>query len=256
MGEAKKSTMPNIEIKDLRKSISMGNIQTVVEELITFTEGSSSNLTTEIYFVSARYRTMESDKLRGVISLEDYKLEFNTIIGSLLEIVDRIQHAAAGTFQQVCPLDQVKVELEEMSVKFKEADEIKSPPSMFRTKIHIARKMADRLIPWPKLLKEYEGTSDPAMICAICRKVKVVAEVTDLNILESILPNAESNIEKGFLTNALAEMIYAGQLMWGDEERLQAMLDQLNEKKEDPVLTTNVARVQAALDVMTGVMKL
>mgnify|MGYP001792148871 FL=1 len=93
------------------------------------------------------------------------------------------------------------------------------------------------------------------MICAIGRKVKIVAEVTDLNILESILPNASSGLERGFITNALAEMIYAGQLLWGDEERLQIMLDQLMEFKEDHLLATNVARVQAALDLMTGVLK-
>ena len=233
----------------------MGNIQAVIEELISFTEGSSTNMTTEIYLVSARYRTLESDKLRGVISLEDYKLEFNAIVGNLLEVIDVIQHAAVGTFQQVSPVEKVKEELEELSTKFQEAEEIKSLPSQFRTKIHIARKMADKLLPWPKLLKEYSGTTDPAMICAIGRKVKIVAEVTDLNILESILPNASSGLERGFITNALAEMIYAGQLLWGDEERLQIMLDQLMEFKEDHLLATNVARVQAALDLMTGVLK-
>jgi len=149
----------------------------------------------------------------------------------------------------------VKEELAELSTKFKESDEIRSLPSQFRTKIHIARKMAEKLLPWPKLLKEYSGTTDPAMICAIGRKVKIVAEVTDLNLLESILPNASSGLERGFITNALAEMIYAGQLMWGDEERLQLMLDQLMEFKEDYILTTNVARVQASLDFITGVLK-
>lgn len=246
--------MPNIEISDLKKSISMGNIQAVIEELINFTEGSSSQMTTEIYLTSARFRTLEADKLRGIISLEDYKLEFNTIIASLLEVIDQIQHAAAGTFQQVSPVDQVKEELAELSIKFKEADEIKSLASNFRTKIHIARKMADKLLPWPKLLKEYSGTKDPAMICALGRKVKVVAEVTDMNVLESILPNASSSLERGFITNALAEMIYAGQLMWGDEERLQVMLNELAKFEDDHLLMTNVKRVQASLDVMTGVL--
>lgn len=244
-------TKSNLKLKHLKKSISHGNIRQVIEELIEFTEGSTSSMTKEIYHTAARYRQLESEKLKGQIALQDYKLEYNSITFTLLEIIDSIQHAAIGTYQQVCPIDQIKKELAVLSVQFKETNGMRSLASNFRMKIHIARKMAEKLIPWPKLIHEYKGTKDEAMICAIARKVRTLAEVTDMDILETVVPNATTNLSKGFLTNALAELIYAGQLRWGDEERIQAMLDILG-KDGDIVLRTNVARVQATLDVVTG----
>lgn len=92
-------------------------------------------------------------------------------------------------------------------------------------------------------------TKDQAMTCVIGRKVKILAEVTDLDILEPIVPNAETDLVKGFLTNALVELSYAGQLRWRDEERIQAMLNLMQEGAEE-ILLTNIIRVQATLDVV------
>lgn len=242
---------PSIELKSLKRSIAHGNVRQVIDELIDFTDGSSTSMTTEIYHTAARFRQLEAEKLRGQIALQDYKLEFNSITLSLLEIIDTIQHSAVGTYQKVNPIDQVRKELGELSLEFKETDKIKSLASNFRMKIHIARKMAEKLIPWANLIIEYKDTNDPAMICAIGRKIKIIPETKDLDIMESIVPNAKSNVTKGFLTNALAELIYAGQLRWGDEERIQEMLKVL-QKNGDRVLLTNIERVQAALDVVTG----
>lgn len=243
-------TASNLQLKHLKKSISHGNIAQVIEELIEFTEGSATSMTTEIYHAAARYRQLEAEKLRGQIALQDYKLEYNSITFTLLEIIDQIQHSAIGTYQQVNPMDQVKKELAMLSKQFEETNDMRSLASNFRMKIHIARKMAEKLIPWPKLILEYKGTTDQAMICAIGRKVKILAEVTDMDVLETIVPNAKSNLVKGFLTNALVELIYAGQLRWGDEERIQAMLN-IMQKDADEVLLTNIIRVQATLDLVT-----
>ncbi|MBX2874376.1 MAG: hypothetical protein KTR30_19805 [Saprospiraceae bacterium] len=243
-------TKSNLQLKHLKKSVSHGNIRQVIDELIEFTEGSATSMTTEIYHVAARYRQLEAEKLRGHIALQDYKLEYNSITFTILEIIDQIQHSAIGTFQQVCPMEQIRKELAMLSKQFEETNAMRSLASNFRMKIHIARKMAEKLIPWPKLILEYQGTKDQAMICAIGRKVKILAEVTDLDILETIVPNAKSDLVKGFLTNALVELIYAGQLRWGDEERIQAMLNTMQEGAEE-VLLTNIIRVQATLDVVT-----
>ncbi|MEL7163255.1 MAG: hypothetical protein AAFN92_21030 [Bacteroidota bacterium] len=245
-----------LDLKGLKRSISLGNIHQVIEELMAFTEGSSSSMTTEIYHTAARFRQLESEKIRGMVTLQDYKVEFNSIISSLLEIIDLIQHAAVGTFQQVNPVEEVRKELAALSAQFKETDTITSFATNIRMKIHIARKMAEKLVPWTNLINEYKGTDDPAMICAIGRKVKIVADEADLDVLETIVPNANSNITKGFLTNALAELIYAGQLRWGDEERVKAMLATLGKKegeaeKGDKALMTNIVRVEAALEVLT-----
>jgi len=244
-----------LELQHLKRSIAHGNVRQVVEELIKFTDGSSSSMTTEIYHTAARYRQLESEKLRGQISLQDYKIEFNSITLSLLEIIDAIQHAAVGTYQQVCPIETVREELAKLSKEFKDTDQIQALASRLRMKIHVARKMAEKLIPWCSLINEYKGTTDQAMICAIGRKVKIIADVKDMDILESIVPNATNSVSRSFLTNAIAELIYAGQLRWGDENRIQSMLDQLAEgMEEDKLLMTNIARVQVTLDVVTGQM--
>ncbi len=130
----------NLELKSLKRLISLGNIRQVIEELINFTDGSSSNMTTEIYHTAARYRQLESEKIRGQISLQDYKIEFNSIISTLLEIIDVIQHAAIGTYQQINPIEEVRKELADLSKQYAETNDIKSIASNIRMKIHIARK--------------------------------------------------------------------------------------------------------------------
>lgn len=242
---------PSLKLKSLKRSIAHGNIGHVIEELVLFTEGSSTSMTTEIYHTSARFKQLESEKLRGQITLQDYKIEFNSIVLSLLEILDTIQHSAAGTYQQVSPIELVRAELRELSTQFEETENIKSLASNLRMKIHIARKMAEKLIPWANLMKTFKDTKDQAFICAIGRKIKVLPNTEDLDILECVVPNAETSISKGFLTNAIAELIYAGQIRWGDEVRIQEMLDILR-IDGDRVLLTNIERVQAALDVLTG----
>lgn len=245
---------PTLKLRNLKKSIAHGNVGQVIDELIVFTEGSTSSMTTEIFHTSSRFKQLESEKLRGQISLQDYKIEYNSITLSLLEILDAIQHSAVGTYQNVSPIELVRAELRDLATQFEDTDNIKSLASNLRMKIHIARKMAEKLIPWSDLMKTYKGTTDEAFICAIGRKIKVLPNTEDIEVLESIVPNAKTNVAKGFLTNAIAELIYAGQLRWGDEERIQDMLDILR-KDGDRVLLTNVERVQAALDVVTGQIK-
>lgn len=240
-----------LELNDLKRSISFGNVGQVIEELIQFTEGSTSSMTTEIYLVSARYRSLESEKLRGGLDLKDYKLEFNSITLNLLEIIDAIQHASVGTFQQYCPKEKVREELEHLSKEFEETDSMRSVPAMVRMKIYIARKMAEKIVPWPDLIKEYKGTTNQAMICAIGRKVKIVADTEDIEILASVAKNANNHISKGFLVNALMELIYAGQLQLGDEIVVYELLDIL-EKNGNTPLVKNVERVRAGLDFLMG----
>lgn len=184
--------------------------------------------------------------------MKDYKTEFNSITLSLLEILDSVGEIDSKFFRDVPSKEQVKKEIEELAVEFAKTDQMSNIPSMLRMKIHIARKMAEKLMLFPDLVREYMGTTDLAVICAIGRKVKIVPDIADLEVLESIVPNATTNVSKGFLTNALAELIYAGQLRIGDDERLYELLRIIKQEDGDRALLSNVERVEAALDYLTG----
>ena len=115
--------------------------------------------------------------------------------------------------------------------------------------------MAEKLITRPELIQEYKNTTNQAIICAISRKVKMIPDIDELSVLEANLPNATSTLTQGFIANALAELIYSGQLRLGDDHRLNAMLEFMK-KDADQVLIKNVSFIQTALDVVTGKIKI
>ncbi|MEM7514740.1 MAG: hypothetical protein AAF388_27680, partial [Bacteroidota bacterium] len=240
-----------LDSHSVKKLISYGDIHEAMENLIQFTETTTIDMATEIYHTSARYRRLESEKKKGEISSQDYKLEYNSITLSLLEIADSIAEIDPRYMAQVASKDELRSEIETLADAFHEADRIRSNASRLRTKIHLARKMAEKLAQRPILIKEFEHTKDQAIICAIGRKIKMVPDIEELDILETLTYNADNNVTKGFITNALAELIYSGQLRIGDDEIMRRILHELG-KEGDKVLLTNVTRVEAALDFLTG----
>ena len=240
-----------LETQLLKKGIAQGDIGNVLSELIKFTERTKIEFTTEIYHTSARYRRLEGEKVRGEITIQDYKREFNAITLSLLEIISSIDDLNPRFMKKADSKDELKAEIEALSEEFNRADEIRSTPSRLRTKIHLARKMAEKFGQRPELVWEFKGSSDPAIMCAIGRIVKIVPDIEALEVLESVVHNAQDNITKGFIVNALAELVYSGQLRIGDDERMYNMLEALG-KEGNRVTLTNVERVKAALDYLTG----
>ena len=243
--------LPSIDFAVLRKRIADGQLDLVLDKLIEFIEGADTKMTTEIYLASARFRKLELEKRRGEISPKDYKTEFSSVTLTLLEILNALSELDMAFFSGLPTRAETRAEVDRLSKEFTETNGMQSKVSELRMKVHIARKIAEKLVLWPDMIHEFKGTSDPAMVCAIGRKVKMVPDVQDLDILVSLIPNASSNITKGFITNALAELIYSGQLRLGDEVTIRSMLDQLGEEG-DKVLIENVERVEALLDFLTG----
>lgn len=235
----------------LRRAVAEGNLGQALHALIDYVEGSETPATTEVYLASARFRKLELEKQRGEISVNDHKTEFSSITYSLLEIIDQLSELDPHYFSEVPSMERIRAEIEELAQEFHQAMGIKSPLSRLRTQIHIARRMAEKMLLWPELLRSYQNTDDEALMCAIGRKVKIVADIEDLDVLEAIAPRAQSLVTKGFLTNALAELIYSGQLRIGDDVRVRYLCDVLG-KDGDMVLLTNVDRVIAMVDFMTG----
>lgn len=246
-----KNNIPSIDFTELRKRIAEGQVDLVLQQLIDFIEGADTKMTTEIYLTSARFRKLELEKRRGEITTNDYKTEFSSVTLNLLEIINALSQLDLSFFKGMPTKADARAEIERLTQEFAQTNGMQSVLSELRMKIHIARKIAEKLVLWPDLIGEYRGTSDPAMICAIGRKVKMIPDVQDLDILVSLLPHARSNITKGFITNALAELIYSGQLRLGDDITIRQMLDALGQEG-DKVLIENVERVEALLDFLTG----
>lgn len=247
-------TTPSIDLIELKKRIADGELDQVLQALIDFIEGADTKMTTEIYLASARFRKLELERRRGEIATKDYQTEFNSVTITLLEIIDSLKNLDVAFFKSMPSKVDTQEEIDRLCREFAETNSMKSVLSELRMKIHIARKIAEKLVLWPGLINKYMGTSDPAMICAISRKVKIVPDVRDLDILVSVIPHATSNITKGFITNAIAELIYSGQLRLGDDITIREMLDELG-KEGDAVLIENVERVEALLDFLTGRIK-
>jgi len=244
--------LTSIDFTEIKKKIAEGHIDQVIPALIEFIEGADSKLTTEVYLAAARFRKLEQEKRRGEIAPGDYKTEFSSVTLSLLEIINALSMLDQAFFKKQSSKEEIRAKIDQLSREFAETDNMKSVLSQLRMKIHIARKIAEKLVLWPAMIYEFKGTSDPAMICAIGRKVKIVPQVEDLDILVSVLPNAKSNITKGFITNAIAELIYSGQLRLGDDFTIRDMLTELGKEGGDAVLIENVERVEALLDFLTG----
>ncbi|MCB9305360.1 MAG: hypothetical protein H6565_02080 [Lewinellaceae bacterium] len=246
-----KQEAPSVDFAELKKLIAAGQVDHVLQALIQFIEGADTKMTTEIYLTSARFRKLELEKRRGEISNKDYSTEFNSVTLTLLEVINALSQLDSAMFSGQPSRAETREEIDRLSQEFAETNSMKSVLSELRMKIHIARKIAAKLVLWPDLIGEFKGTSDPAMICAISRKVKMVPDVQDLDVLVSVIPHAQSNISKGFITNAIAELIYSGQLRLGDDITIREMLDELG-KEGDRVLIENVERVEALLDFLTG----
>ena len=241
----------SLKTKSLKLGIAQGDLDKVLSELIGFTERTKVEFTTEIFHVSARFRRLEVEKNKGGISSEDYTREFNSITHSLLEIIKSIDDLDPKFIKEVTSKEQLKHDIELLSKEFARTSEIRSTASRLRTTIHIARKMADIMIQRPNLIWEYKYTSDQGIICAIGRKVKVLPIIEEIEIIESVVPNAKNSITKGFLVNALGEFIYSGQLRIGDDERIYYLLKEMA-READIVLIKNIERVKVSLDYLTG----
>jgi len=245
-----------LDYPKLKTLIAEGNLDKVLNKLLNFIEGVNTNVTKEVYLTSARYRTLELEKLRGAINPDDYTRECNSITLSLLEIIDSLSTSTPASLKEVPSQERIAAEIRELVKQFHEASTIRSLPSRLRTIINTARLISEKLILWPELMKKYRGTKELAIICGIGRKVKMISNIEDLDIVESVVPNATTSIAKGFLINALAELIYSGQLRIGDDWRVKDLLTQMKNDSDDKVVLTNITFVETMLDVLAGLQQI
>jgi hypothetical protein len=240
-----------MEIKQLKRLISEGEIDQVIKYLINFSENFYTELNKDIFHTSARYNYLLRDKINGVVSVQDYNLELNSITFGLIEIVTSINDLDPKYFKKVDSSNQIHEDIEKLSKEFDDCQNIKSTPTRLRMKNHLSRKISEKFIQIPALINEFKFSDKEGIICGISDKIKLVPDNDDLDVLEEIARRATKNFTKGKIVNAIAEILYSGQIRIGDDVRIDDLLDLLNNNADLP-LEKNIERVRVALHYAIG----
>lgn len=242
-------------IKELKSLIGKGDIKTTVTSLLEFVNTYYTRFAPEVLMISSRYNQVSDEKNRGVIPIEDYKIEINSITYSLIQIIDSIEGLSEENFKKKKSKEDVATVIEELDKRYiqsrKKAKAIKSNPTRLREKNDIAREMGEVFINHPELIPDFFNTKSEGIITGIANKYKRVPEITAIDFFESVVENIQGNFTKCCIVNALAEIIYTGQLRFGDEERIYAILDVLNPNSVETV-EINISRVNSELNYFLG----
>lgn len=85
IAEIKKKENPNFQ--DLRHSISEGQIRTALELLIEYVKDKNDELYNNVLLIFSRFNQTSKDNILGIISRDNYVMENNKIVYSILEII-------------------------------------------------------------------------------------------------------------------------------------------------------------------------
>jgi len=138
-----------------------------------------------------------------------------------------------------------------LAAQFEETNEQKITSARLRMKNDLLRKIGDKFIQRPTLVAKYENSGQEGILAGIALKIKMYPDYQDLDVLESLTEQASGNFARGAIVNALAELVYSGQLSIGDDRRVIGLLERL-ELNSDVPLQKNVERVRAALEYLLG----
>jgi len=85
IAEIKKKENPNFQ--NLRRSISQGQTETALRLLMEYVKGRNDDLYNNVLLISSRFNRISKDNILGIISRENYAMENNQIVYSILEII-------------------------------------------------------------------------------------------------------------------------------------------------------------------------
>ena len=191
------------------------------------------------------------DIRNGTISIQDHKIELNSITYGLLKLIESFNELNFDCIKPIQSPELIKKEIEKLAFEFDTCHNIASNPSRLRMKNHLVQKISERLALIPNLIYSFQDSKNEGIISGISEKIKAYPDINDLDILEKIAHNATKNFTKGNIVNALAEIIYSGQLRLGDDSRIEYILTLLNNHPDIP-LEKNIERARAALHFLIG----
>lgn len=85
ISKIKKKENPNFQ--DLRHSISKGQIETALRLLMEIVKDNNDDLYNTCLLISSRYNRVSKENILGIITRENYTMETNQIVYSILEII-------------------------------------------------------------------------------------------------------------------------------------------------------------------------
>lgn len=242
-----------MDIQELRNFVAKDEILEVFGRVMDFTQQQTFPYTREIHLLSARFHALQREQLGGTISFADAQREAGVIRRDLLELLDLVEGWLQAGVESELKDRPVEQEIKELIRAFEQADRIQSVPSRLRTKNDIARKMAERFLQRPHLISVYSHRKEDGLIAGIAGKVRLAPEMEDLDILEKLAAGAGGHFARGTIVNAVAEIIYSGQILIGDDRRILQLLETLSEAADAP-LQKNIERVRASLEYLNGML--
>ena len=241
--------------KQLLNLIGQDELEETIALLLDFVSKHYARFSTEVYLISGRYSQVEKEKRQNAIPRSDYNLEINSIRKSLVDIINSMEGLGEDNFKQKKDKNEIIAQITALENRFfqcrKKAKCIQSNPTRLREKNDIARELSQIFIDYPDLIQNYYGTNNDGVITGIANRYKRLPELTGIDFFESISKIELGNFTKCCITNALAEILYSGQLRVGDEKRISKILDELYPNSYQTV-RLSVLRVSAELDYFSG----
>jgi hypothetical protein len=231
--------------------IGKNEIKGAIELLLDFVGERYARFSQDVYLISARYHQIEKEKIRNIINRQDYELEISSIRASLLEIINSMEGLGEENFKKKRSADEIKDEIEKLERRFfkcrKTNSNIKSNQTRLREKNEIAREFGQIFIDYPELIEGFYATKEEGVISGISNRYKRVPDNSGIDFFESISTNDLGNFTKCCIVNALAEILYSGQLQMGDETRINKILDDLYPNSFQTV-RISITRVSAEVE--------
>lgn len=234
-----------MDTQPLQNLVKKGHIEQVIKELNSLSGKYNTPFNKDINHTSARYYLLMRDKNNG-ISTQDFKLVENSIIFGLQGLIESLNELNFDKVKLIASPPQIKKEIKKLAVTFDKCQDISNNPTRVRMKNHIAQQICEKFVQAPDLIYLFQDSDSEGIICGISEKIKTYPDVNDLHILEKIAKKAQQNFTKGNIVNALAEIIYLGQIRLGDDSKIEDILTLLNKHTDIP-LEKNIDRVRAAL---------
>lgn len=87
--EVKKQESPKFD--EIRKEISNGRIETSIRLLTQYIKANNSDYQNNIILIASRFSQLKQQNILGIITQEDYAMESNRIVYSILEIIKYLE---------------------------------------------------------------------------------------------------------------------------------------------------------------------
>ncbi len=240
-----------MEIKQLiGELIAKGETQEALETFRNMKGRINPSTMIELDLLSSRYFTLQSKVRTNTITFGESNQELAKINSSILEILET-------KLLDDNSYDRLSKKYEDMIVElgnsYKSISREGHVAVRIRKKYKIVKFIAEKLNEYHELIHKFKYSDDQGIIGGIAYKIKANPKVEDLPILKILTEKCKSNYSKGQIVNAVGEIIYTGELRFGDDSEIREILDRIKSDDDDVPLAKNIERVISALDHLLAI---